>query len=194
MSSLEEEFLLMLLASHVRLDDITRILSGLLEDTSVYASRQLGTRAASFGVSLPAILTGGLAENASVLMAPIIPQELPEAADGTASTQGQAHRGHPARAVRRISLAFPETDTTGTSLRQLVQQSSGTAHTGKEQRCVDDGWVVHRFVRRSRVRIRISSSSYGVDGGLEAALPLQASRCPPMWAAMPVGDRQMAYQ
>ena len=65
MSSLGEEFLLMLLANHVRLEDITRMLSGLLEDTSVYASRQMGTRAASFGVSLPAILTGGLSENAS---------------------------------------------------------------------------------------------------------------------------------
>jgi hypothetical protein len=65
MSSLEEEFLLMLLTNHVRLEDITRMLAGMLEDTSVYASRQLGTRAASFGISLPAILTGGLAENAS---------------------------------------------------------------------------------------------------------------------------------
>ena len=64
MSSLEEEFML-LLTSHVRLEDITPMLSGMLEDTSVYASRQIGARAASFGISLPAFLTGGLAENAS---------------------------------------------------------------------------------------------------------------------------------
>jgi len=30
--------------SHIRLEDITRMLSGMLEDTSVYASHQLGTR------------------------------------------------------------------------------------------------------------------------------------------------------
>ena len=41
MSSLEEEFLLMLLTNHVRLEDITRMLAGMLEDTYVYDSRQL---------------------------------------------------------------------------------------------------------------------------------------------------------
>ena len=135
--SLEEEFLLMLLASHVRLDDITRMLSGLLEDTSVYASRQLGTRAASFGVSLPAILTGGLAENASVLMAPIIPQELPRGScygwNGQLPGAGP-HRGSRQHTrLRRISLAFPKL-IPRVHLRQLVQQSATEPLILKEQR------------------------------------------------------------
>lgn len=68
MSSLEEEFLLMLLTNQcLRLEDITRMLAGMLEDTSVYASRQVGTRAASFGISLPAILTGTCRKRIQVL-------------------------------------------------------------------------------------------------------------------------------
>ena len=55
----------MLLANHVSLEDIATMLAAQAENTSIYASRQMGVRAASFGVSLPAILTGGLSENAS---------------------------------------------------------------------------------------------------------------------------------
>ncbi len=65
MSGLGEELMLLVMVSHVNLADITTMLSGLLEDTSVYVSNQTGSRAVSFSISLPAILTGGLAENAS---------------------------------------------------------------------------------------------------------------------------------
>lgn len=98
MSGLGEEFMLLVIASHVSLADITTMLSGLLEDTSVYASRQTGARAASFGISLPAILTGGLAENASNSYSTNHGSGFTEghaATDGVANAEGLAHTvGH----------------------------------------------------------------------------------------------------
>ena len=94
MSSLREEFLLMLLANHVRLEDIARMLAAQAENTAVYASRQVGVRAASFGVSLPAILTGGLSENASNSYGTNHSTGLAQgqtSTDGVADTTGQAH-------------------------------------------------------------------------------------------------------
>ena len=170
MSSLEEEFLLMLLASHVRLDDITRMLSGLLEDTSVYASRQLGTRAASFGVSLPAILTGGLAENASRSYGTNHSTGVTQgeaATDGTANSQGQAHtEGHASTRGWAHTVGVSETDTTGTSSTVGTAISHGTAHT--EGTAVTDGTS---HTDSSGVAVsHTDSSSYGVNGGLGGSI------------------------
>jgi hypothetical protein len=170
MSSLEEEFLLMLLASHVRLDDITRMLSGLLEDTSVYASRQLGTRAASFGVSLPAILTGGLAENASRSYGTNHSTGVTQgeaATDGTANSQGQAHtEGHASTRGWAHTVGVSETDTNGTSSTVGTAISHGTAHT--EGTAVTDGTS---HTDSSGVAVsHTDSSSYGVNGGLGGSI------------------------
>ena len=150
MSSLEEEFLLMLLTSHVRLEDITRMLSGMLEDTAVYASRQLGTRAASFGISLPAFLTGGLAENASQSYGTNHSSGVTQgvsATDGTAASQGQAHTvGQASTSGWAHTVGVSETDTVGSSSTVGTAITQGTAHT--EGTGVTDGSVAHGFLRR----------------------------------------------
>ena len=170
MSSLEEEFLLILLASHVRLDDITRMLSGLLEETSVYASRQLGTRAASFGVSLPAILTGGLAENASSSYGTNHSTGLTQgdaATDGVANSQGQAHtEGHANTSGWAHTVGVSETDATGVSSTAGTAVSHGTAHT--EGNAVTDG-TSHTESSGSSVS-HTDSSSYGVNGGMGGSI------------------------
>ncbi|MBI9050034.1 MAG: serine-rich protein [Anaerolineaceae bacterium] len=170
MSSLEEEFLLMLLASHVRLEDITLMLSGLLEDTSVYASHQLGTRAASFGISLPAILTGGLAQNASQAYGNNHSSGVTEgvaAMDGVADSQGQAHtEGHASTRGWAYTVGVSETDTTGLAATVGSANTQGTAHT--------DGTAVTNGSSHSQSSsVAIShadNSSYGVNGGLGGSI------------------------
>ena len=170
MSSLEEEFLLMLLTNYVRLEDITRMLSGLLEDTSVYASRQVGTRAASFGISLPAILTGGLAENASQSYATNHASGTTQgvsATDGTAQSEGQAHTvGHADTRGWAHTVGLSQTDTVGSSTTVGTATSQGTAHT--EGSATTDG---SSHTSSSGTAISHSdSSSYGVNGGVGGSL------------------------
>jgi hypothetical protein len=166
MSSLEEEFLLMLLTNHVRLEDITRMLAGMLEDTSVYASRQLGTRAASFGISLPAILTGGLAENASQSYGTNHSSGVTHgeaATDGVADSQGQAHTvGHASTSGWAHTVGVSETDTVGSSSTVGTAVSQGTAHT--EGSAVTDG--SSHSDSSGVANSHTDSSSYGVNGGV----------------------------
>jgi len=166
MSSLEEEFLLMLLTSHVRLEDITRMLAGMLEETSVYASRQLGTRAASFGISLPAILTGGLAENASQSSGTNHASGVTQgvaATDGVANSQGQAHTvGQASTSGWAHTTGTSETDTVGTSSTVGSAISNGTTHT--EGTAVSNG--SSHSDSSGLATSHSDSSSYGVNGSL----------------------------
>lgn len=133
MSSLQEEFLLMLLSNPVPLEEITRMLWGLLEDTSVYASRQMGSRAASFGISLPAILTGGLAENVSNSLGSNRASSVSEGeavTSGVAESTGVAHTlGHASTQGWAHTLGASETDTVGTSSTTGSATSQGISHT-----------------------------------------------------------------
>lgn len=49
----------------VPLNLIGSLLAGYAQETAIWASQQTGVRSASFGVSLPAMLSGALAENVS---------------------------------------------------------------------------------------------------------------------------------
>ena len=170
MSSLEEEFLLMLLTSHVRLEDITRMLAGMLEDTSVYASRQLGTRAASFGISLPAILTGGLAENASQSYGTNHSSGVTQgeaATDGVADSQGQAHTiGHASTRGWAHTVGVSETDTVGSSSTIGDAVTHGTAHTKGTAVTNGSSHSDSSGVATSHT----NSSSYGANGGLGGSI------------------------
>jgi hypothetical protein len=66
MADLKEEFLFLVLTSPIGIEAITQPLAGLAEHTASWASWQSGARSASFGISLPAILSGALAHNASL--------------------------------------------------------------------------------------------------------------------------------
>ena len=166
MSSLEEEFLLMLLTSHVGLEDITRMLSGLLDETSIYASRQLGTRAASFGISLPAILSGGLAENASQSYNSNHSNGTSQGeavSEGVANSEGEAHTvGHASTQGWSHTVGISETDTSGTTTTSGTAVSQGNAHsegtavTNGESHSVSSGTSVSHS----------ESSSYGVNAGI----------------------------
>ena len=170
MSGLGEEFMLLVMASHVSLADITTMLSGLLEDTSVYSSRQTGARAASFGISLPAILTGGLAENASHSYNTNQSTGLTQgqsATDGVANGLGQAHTvGHASSQGWAHTVGTSQTDTTGSSTTQGTAVSHGTAHT--EGSAVTDG--TSHTSSSSTAYSHSDSSGYGVNGGVGGSI------------------------
>lgn len=64
MSQLEEEFVFLLLAHRVNMHAITQLLAGISGEASVWASRVTGSKGLSFGVSVPIMLSGGLARTA----------------------------------------------------------------------------------------------------------------------------------
>jgi hypothetical protein len=182
MSSLEEEFLLMLLASHVRLEDIATMLAGLLEETAVYAARQLGSRSASFGISLPAFLTGGLAENASHSYGTNTASAVMEgesATDGLAQSEGQAHSvGHASTQGWAHTNGISETDTVSSALTQGQTHATGAASTqgtaetqGSAQTtgtAVTDG---NSHTESSGTSVsHVESSNYGVTAGVSGSI------------------------
>lgn len=62
MSELREDFLFVTLTSPLSIPIIVRMLTGLAEETSTWASLQQGVRGAAFGVSLPAALVASMAD------------------------------------------------------------------------------------------------------------------------------------
>ena len=170
MSSLQEEFLFLLLANHVQLPDIVRMLVAQAENTSVYASRQMGVRAASFGVSLPAILTGGLSESASHSYGVNHATGVAEghgSTDGVADSQGQAHTvGHASTRGWSHTEGVSETHTTGvtntvgTGTTDGVAQSHGTTVTDGTSHTNSSG----------SASTHSDSSGYGVNGGIGGSL------------------------
>jgi hypothetical protein len=182
MSSLEEEFLLMLLANHVRLEDITRMLAGLLEETTVYASRQLGSRSASFGISLPAFLTGGLAENASRSFGTnhaIGITEGESLTDGLALTEGQAHsEGHASTRGWAHTVGLAETDTISSALTQGQTHATGVAHTQGSAETEGSAHTTGTTVTDGSSHTEssgtsvshVDSSNYGVNAGVSGSI------------------------
>jgi len=149
MASLSEEFLLMVLAYSVPLNLISSLLAGYAQETSIWASQQTGVRSASFGVSLPAMLSGALAESASRNYG----QSTGEAqTEGTAHTDGQAQsEGH--------ATTIGHTTTQGWS----HSVSKGVAYS--EGNAVSDGNAVTEGHSETTSSSHTTGHSSSVSGG-----------------------------
>ena len=119
MSELKEEFLFLVLTSPVTLGDMTAMLAGLAEHTATWAAWQNGVRGVSFGVSLPALLSGGLAQSASLGSS---------TSSGTAHSTGQAHTDSQAHSTGSAHTTG-SADTSGWShvVGDSLSKSSGVA-------------------------------------------------------------------
>ena len=107
MSALKEEFLFLVMTSPIALDEISRMLIGLAEYTSTWASFQGGIRGVSFGISLPAILSGALASSQALSSGT---SEAVGSSTGTSHSEGQ-------------------TDTIGTAHSEGIAETSGWSHS-----------------------------------------------------------------
>jgi hypothetical protein len=127
MASLSEEFLLMVLAYSVPIHLIGSLLAGYAQETSIWASQQAGVRSASFGVSLPAMLSGALAESASRNYG----QTSAEAhTDGISHTDGQADStGHATTTGHTVSQGWSHSVSKGIASSEGTAISDGTAVT-----------------------------------------------------------------
>lgn len=64
MATLQAEFVFLLLAHRIEMRSITQMLAGISGEASVWASRTTGAKGLSFGLSVPIMLSGGLARQA----------------------------------------------------------------------------------------------------------------------------------
>jgi hypothetical protein len=167
MSELKEDFLFLVLTSPVSLVSITEMLAGLAENTSTWAAWQNGTRGVSFGVSLPALLSGVMAQSAS---------QGYSTAQGTAQSTGQAHTDSQAQ-TNGTAHTTGSADTSGWShmVGDSVSQSTGQAVSQSQSHTV--GQAVTNGTSESTSSGQISStgtgtsqqnsSNWGLRGGIQ---------------------------
>jgi hypothetical protein len=125
MSNLKEDFLFMVMTSPVSLSNISEMLVGLAEQTSTWAAWQTGNRGASFGISLPAMLSGSLIDSAATGHS--------ESA-GTSHTDGSAHSDSTAHSDgtahstgTATSYGGSKTVTDGVAVTNGIVNSTGQA-------------------------------------------------------------------
>ncbi|MBI4928240.1 MAG: serine-rich protein, partial [Anaerolineae bacterium] len=166
MSELQEEFLFLVLTSPVCLADLTQMLTGLAENTSAWVAWQNGTRGVSFGVSLPALLSGMLAQSAMLASSE---------SQGTAHVTGQAHSvsqahtdgsAHTTGTADTSGWSHSVTDSVSQSTGQT--NSQGTAHTTGQ--AVTDGSAETDTTGHVSTQGSGSSHSNTFDWGLRGGI------------------------
>ena len=168
MSRLQEDFLFLVLTSPVSLLDLSHMLTGLAEETSVWASRQQGVRGVSFGISVPALLSGALVHNANqgISQGDGYSQTLGNShTEGYAHTEGNAHtegesqtQGFSHSVTEGITETNGQSITTGRSVTEGVSVSQGITHS------VVDG------VSSSETLSVNNSINVGANGGLKGGI------------------------
>ncbi|MDD5369146.1 MAG: serine-rich protein [Anaerolineaceae bacterium] len=169
MSDLKEEFLFLVLTSPVALIDLSEMLTGIAEDTSTWATWQSGNRGVSFGISLPAFLSGSLASSASQGFSTATGQSH---AQGTAQsisqshTDGQAHtqgiaatQGWSHSNSISLSTSTGEATSTGQAETSGHAQTTGSAVTESSGQATTEG----------SASIHSDSFNWGLRGGIQPA-------------------------
>ena len=127
MSKLREDFLFLVMTSPVSFSNISEMLIGLAEYTSTWASRQLGSRGASFGISLPAILVGSMANNTSQALGT---NDASSHTDGTTHTEGTTHTDGTAHTDGHAqSQGWSHVETNGQTITDTTSHSDGATNT-----------------------------------------------------------------
>ncbi len=127
MSTLREEFVFQVIAHHIPIATVCSLLAGFAEETSIWASQQTGMRSASFGISLPALLSGGMAESA---------MHGYNSSEGTSETTGTAHTDGTANSTSQshtegtaTTRGWTHSVTDGTTITDGTASSVGSAET-----------------------------------------------------------------
>ncbi|NCP86782.1 MAG: hypothetical protein CO094_08900 [Anaerolineae bacterium CG_4_9_14_3_um_filter_57_17] len=168
MASLREDFLLMALAYHVPIDTISDLLIGYAQETSVWASQQQGIRSASFGVSLPAMLSGALADSASRSYG---------TGTGVADSTGAAHSvgsgisdGYAHSTGHATSVGGSHTINSGTSSSTGTGTSDGTSVTDTDSHSSSSSSSHTDSSGTSGATSHSASDTWGFSGGLSAVV------------------------
>ncbi len=176
MSNLKEDFIFLVLTSPVALADILEMLVGLAEQTSTWAAWQSGVRGASFGISLPAVLSGALMHSSAQGYGESEGTAHSEGlahTDGTAKTEGAAHTVGVAHTVGSThSVGVSETTTTGVAVSEGHAVTTGESHSVGQ--AVTDGTSSSSIIGGSESSFGSESDSVnvGFSGGGKAGLNL----------------------
>jgi hypothetical protein len=169
MSDLREEFLFLVLTSPIGLSDITEMLTGLAEETSTWAAWQNGVRSVSFGVSLPAFLSGLLAQSTSQGYGT---GQAEAHSQGQAHTESQAHtdglahtEGQAETSGWSHSVTDAESRSVGLAVSQGQAHSVGHAVTEGNAVTESSGHVSSHGSAASHV----NSFDWGLRGGIQPA-------------------------
>ena len=169
MSDLKEEFLFLVLTSPVQLADITEMLTGLAENTSTWAAWQTGVRGISFGVSLPALLSGLMAQSAT---------QGYSTNQGSAHSVGQAHTDSQAHTDGQAhtegvadTQGWSHAETDGVSRSIGIANAQGQAHTVGQS--VTEGTAVTEssghVSSHGSGNSHVDSFNWGLKGGIQPA-------------------------
>ncbi len=176
MSTLKEDFIFMVMTSPVALADISEMLIGLAEQTSTWASWQSGVRGASFGISLPAILSGAMMQSSAVGFGE---SEGTSHSDGTAQSIGTAHTegtAHTQGTAHTVGTthAFTVSDmaSSGIATSESTSVTEGTAHS--EGNAVSNGTVQTNGSSGSHSTSIGNADSVGVGANVNSHLGLNA--------------------
>lgn len=170
MADLKEEFLYLVLTSPVGIEAITEMLAGLAEHTAAWSAWQTGSRAASFGISLPAILSGALAQNTGMGYSTgegISHTDGAAHSTGLANSSGSAHTtGHASSYGWSHTVSEGEAVSTGTANTVGQATTEGSAHT--ESHSVTDG--SSHTEGSSSSSSHVDSFNWGLNGGLKGGV------------------------
>jgi hypothetical protein len=132
MAALREQFIFMVLGYSVPIDAIANMLAGYAQEASIWASQQTGVRSASFGISLPAILTGAMADSAARgygISTGVADTEGQANTEGIANTEGKATTiGRATTVGTTHTVTVGETAGTSTTNTEGTTQTTGVAH------------------------------------------------------------------
>jgi len=131
LAALQEEFLMVTLASRMDPADLARMLAGVSAEASVPASLTTGVEAISTGVALPLSLSESLGRTAAAAFGR---QEGQAVADGVAESHATSHvEGQATTVGRSVTDGYAHTEghatTSGSSVTTSVSISDGTAHS-----------------------------------------------------------------
>ncbi|MBN1137981.1 MAG: hypothetical protein JXM73_15430, partial [Anaerolineae bacterium] len=141
MARVREEYVMVTLASRVERDDLAVMLEGIAREASVYASKQHGTRAISFGFALPLALGAGSGRSGGRSYSEGSSEgksDTTGVADGTSHTEGTAHtegtnwgESHSRSVGEAHSTGHSTSTTTGVSIAESkgISRAQGVAHS-----------------------------------------------------------------
>jgi len=142
MAQLEEDFLLQVLLTPVSMQNASRMLAGLAEYTSTWASWQTGHRSFNLGTSLPLMLSGALAHNAGT---GYTQSQSAGQADGTSHVASQSHTDGSAHSHTEgvaVSDGIANTHTEGMSVTDSHSESVGHSVGSNQSQTQGEGWNV----------------------------------------------------
>jgi hypothetical protein len=142
MAQIEEDFLLQVILTPLKMQDASRMLAGLAEYTSTWAAWQAGNRSFNLGTSLPLMLSGAIARNAA---SGFTQSESEGQADGVSHVESQSHTEGSAYSHTEgyaVSDGYADTHAEGKAHTESRSTSNSSTSGHGESSTSGEGWTI----------------------------------------------------